>query len=303
MECFGGKEPAVEAELISTLMSILGGLGLKDLTVHINSIGCPNCRPKYHEALKAYLGDRIQEMCPTCQSRFEKNPLRILDCKEEKCKKIVQGAPVILDCLCDECREHFEQLQSLLAAMNIPFAVDPHIVRGLDYYTKTVFEIIMQSGREGLALCGGGRYDNLVEQLGGPATPAAGFGIGTERILMELRNQNLLPETPSITDVYVANLGDEMKVPAFQLTQALRKSKVKADCDVAGRSLKAQFKYADKIGARYVVIVGGEEFERDMVKLRDMQTKEEQEIPLEGVAFKISVMMTRAAFNNLLKPV
>ena len=280
MECFGGKEPTVEAELISTLFGFLTGLGLKNLCVHINSIGCPECRPVYHQKLKDYLGERIHEMCPTCQERFQKNPLRILDCKEEKCKAIVKDAPVILDCLCGECKEHFSQLQALLTARNIPFEIDSHIVRGLDYYTKTVFEIIMQAGREGLALCGGGRYDGLVEQLGGPATPAAGFGIGAERILMELKNQNLLPEMPTTTDVYVANLGAEMKIPAFTFAQNLRDLGVKADCDLAGRSLKAQFKYADKIGARYVVLVGGEEYERGTVKLRDMQTKEEKELPI-----------------------
>ena len=287
MECFGGKEPTVEAELISTLLGFLTRLGLKNLSVHLNSIGCPNCRPVYHQKLKEYLGERIHDMCPTCQSRFEKNPLRILDCKEEKCKAIVKDAPVILDCLCDECKEHFEQLQALLNARNIPFAIDSHIVRGLDYYTKTVFEIIMQAGREGLALCGGGRYDGLVEQLGGPATPAAGFGIGAERILMELKNQNLLPDMPSTTDVYVANLGADMKIPAFTFAQSLRDLGVKADSDLAGRSLKAQFKFADKIGAKYVVLVGGDEYERGTVKLRDMQTKEEKELPLETAAEEI----------------
>ena len=287
MECFGGKEPTVEAELISTLFGFLTDLGLKNLCVHINSIGCPECRPKYHQTLKDYLGERIHEMCPTCQERFQKNPLRILDCKEEKCKAIVKDAPVILDCLCDECKEHFEQLQALLTARNIPFAIDSHIVRGLDYYTKTVFEIIMQAGREGLALCGGGRYDGLVEQLGGPATPAAGFGIGTERILMELKNQGLLPDMPTTTDVYVANLGADMKIPAFTFAQRLRDLGVKADCDLAGRSLKAQFKFADKIGARYVALVGGDEYERGVVKLRDMQTKEEKELPVETAAEEI----------------
>lgn len=288
MECFGGKEPTVEAELISTLFGFLTGLGLKNLCVHINSIGCPECRPKYHQALKEYLGERIHQMCPTCQERFQKNPLRILDCKEEKCKAIVKDAPVILDCLCDECKEHFEQLQALLNARNIPFAIDSHIVRGLDYYTKTVFEIIMQAGREGLALCGGGRYDGLVEQLGGPATPAAGFGIGAERILMELKNQNLLPDMPSTTDVYVANLGADMKIPAFTFCQALRDLGVKADSDLAGRSLKAQFKFADKIGARYVALVGGEEYERGVIKLRDMKTKEEEELPIDTAAIRIA---------------
>ncbi|MBQ9264637.1 MAG: histidine--tRNA ligase [Clostridia bacterium] len=287
MECFGSKEPTVEAELISTLMGLLKGLGLKNLSVHMNSIGCPTCRPKYHEALKGYLGDRIHDMCETCQARFEKNPLRILDCKEEKCKAIVKDAPVILDCLCDECKDHFAQLQSLLKARDIPFSVDPHIVRGLDYYTKTVFEIIMQSGREGLALCGGGRYDGLVEQLGGPATPAAGFGIGAERILMELKNQGLLPPAPPTTQVYVANLGTEMKVPAFTFTQSLRDNNIKADCDLNGRSLKAQFKYADKIGAQYVALIGGEEYERGVIKLRDMGTKEETELPIDSAPTKI----------------
>ena len=291
MECFGGKEPTVEAELISTLMGMLTSLGLKNLSVHINSIGCPNCRPKYHAALKQYLGDNIHCMCATCRERFEKNPLRILDCKEEKCRDIVKDAPVILDCLCDECREHFNQLQALLTAQKIPFEIDPHIVRGLDYYTKTVFEIIMQSGREGLALCGGGRYDGLVEQLGGPATPAAGFGIGAERILIELRNQNLLPPEPSTTDVYVANLGADMKIPAFGFAQALRALNVKADSDLNGRSLKAQFKYADKIGARYVALVGGDEYARGVIKLRDMATKEEKELPVDTAAQAVADML------------
>lgn len=288
MECFGGKEPTVEAELINALMTLLTDLGLQGLSVHINSIGCPECRPRYHQKLKEYLGDRIHEMCGTCQERFEKNPLRILDCKEEKCKEIVRDAPAILDCLCEECREHFEKLQALLTAQGIPFSIDSHIVRGLDYYTKTVFEIIMQSGREGLALCGGGRYDGLVAELGGPDTPAAGFGIGTERILMELKNAGKVPTPPSVADVYVANLGADRIVPAFTFTQALRAQGLKADCDLAGRSLKAQFKFADKLGARYVVLVGGEEYERGVVKLRDMGTKEETEYSLADAAEAIA---------------
>lgn len=284
MECFGGKEPTVEAELINALMTLLTDLGLENLSVHLNSIGCPTCRPLYHQKLKEYLGDRIHDMCETCQERFEKNPLRILDCKEEKCKDIVRDAPAIVDCLCDECRDHFERLQALLTAQGIPFSVDPHIVRGLDYYTKTVFEIIMQSGREGLALCGGGRYDGLVAELGGPETPAAGFGIGTERILMELKNAGKTPDAPAVTEIYVANLGAEMAAPAFVFTQALRALGVKADCDMAGRSLKAQFKFADKIGARYVALLGGDEYARGVIKLRDMATKEETEYPLDCAA-------------------
>lgn len=291
MECFGGREPSVEAELINALMTLLTDLGLKNLSVHINSIGCPTCRPIYHQKLREYLGDRLSELCPTCRERFEKNPLRILDCKEEKCKAIVKDAPSILDCLCDECADHFSRLQALLSAQGTPFSIDPHIVRGLDYYTKTVFEIIMQSGREGLALCGGGRYDGLVEELGGPATPAAGFGIGAERILMELKNQGLTPAAPTVTDVYVANLGADMAAPAFTLTQALRARGIKADSDLAGRSLKAQFKFADKLGARLVVIAGGDEYARGTVRVRDMHTKEEKEIPLENAAENIAALL------------
>ncbi|MBQ8082183.1 MAG: histidine--tRNA ligase [Clostridia bacterium] len=280
MECFGGKEPTVEAELINLLMTLLGELGMENLSVHINSIGCKNCRPRYHEALRAYLGDRLGDMCADCQARFEKNPLRILDCKQEKCKAIVSGAPSILDCLCEDCRAHFERLQALLAAQKIPFAVDPTIVRGLDYYTRTVFEVIMQTGREGLALCGGGRYDNLIEELGGPDTPAAGFGLGLERILIELGNRGLLPEEPSVSDVYVANIGADRQTEAFAFTQALRAAGVKAEGDLCGRSLKAQFKYADKLGAKFIALVGGEELERGVVKLRDLKTREETELPL-----------------------
>ncbi len=291
MECFGGKEPTVEAELINLLMTLLREVGLQNLSVHINSIGCPECRPKYHAALREYLGNRIHDMCETCRERFEKNPLRILDCKEEKCKETVKDAPSILDYLCDDCKAHFEKLQALLAAQHIPFTVDPRIVRGLDYYTKTVFEIIMQSGREGLALCGGGRYDGLVAQLGGPDTPAAGFGIGLERILMEIKNAGAEPEAPSISDVYVASLGSEMIAPAFTFTQTLRALGVKADCDLCGRSLKAQFKYADKIGAKYVCILGGDEYARGNAKIRDMCTKEEKEISLEAVGQTLADML------------
>ncbi len=291
MECFGGKEPTVEAELIGTLMRLLSGLGLKNLSVHINSIGCPKCRPAYHARLKEFLGSRLSDLCPTCRERFERNPLRALDCKVESCKALVKDAPSMLDMLCDECAGHFALLQTLLTAQGVPFKVDSRIVRGLDYYTKTVFEIIMQSGREGLALCGGGRYDGLVEELGGPATPAAGFGIGIERILMELRNAGALADAPSVCDVYIANIGDDARVPAFTFAQRLRALSVKADCDHAARSLKSQFKLADKLGARYVCVMGGDELARGAVKLRDMQTKEERELPLDGAADAIQAML------------
>ena len=291
MECFGGKSPAVEAELISTLLGALSDLGLKGLSVNINSIGCPNCRPKYHAALKDYLGGHLGELCEDCRERFDRNPLRVLDCKVPTCKELVKDAPSTIDMLCDECREHFETLQKLLTARGIPFKVDTHIVRGLDYYTKTVFEIMVSRGREGLALCGGGRYDGMVEQLGGPATPAAGFGIGVERIIMELENQGVtLPQAP-LCDVYVANLGEEAREAAFLLCQKLRDIGVKAEEDVCGRSLKAQFKYADKIAARYIALVGGDELARGVVKVRDLSTREEGEVPLDDAAIQIAAML------------
>ncbi len=278
MECFGAKEPSAEAELIVLLLGLLKDLGMDNLNVHINSIGCPKCRPVYHQVLINYLSAYKEQLCPTCRERLERNPLRVLDCKEESCKRIVQDAPVMLEHLCDECGGHFATLQELLNAAKVPFEIDTHIVRGLDYYTKTVFEVIMQSGREGLALCGGGRYDGLVEQLGGPELCGVGFGIGTERILMELGNRGILPEKPAAMDVYVANIAQEDKTDAFILVQALRAKGLKADCDHAGRSLKAQFKYANKLGVPYLVMVGGEEKERGHVKLRNMLTKEEKEM-------------------------
>lgn len=288
MECFGAKAPTAEAELMTVLYGLLSDLGLKNLVMHINSIGCPSCRPTYHAALRAYLGERIQEMCCNCRERFERNPLRVLDCKEEKCREIVKDAPVMVDMLCEECGAHFDSLKALLTAEGIPFEVDSHIVRGLDYYTKTVFEVVMQSGREGLALCGGGRYDGLVEQLGGPACPAVGFGIGTERILLELNHQNLLPAPPTVCDVYVAPLSDDMRVPAFTLMNALRREGIKADTDHAGRSLKAQFKFADKCACRLIVIVGGDEWARGTVRVRDLTTREESEIAVDQAAESIA---------------
>ena len=288
MECFGGAEPSVEAELIHLLMTLLRSLGLDGLKVHINSIGCKTCRPRFGQALREYLGDRLGDMCEDCRARFDKNPLRILDCKQEKCKAIVKNAPSILDSLCDDCKAHFAKLQALLSAQGIPFAIDPTIVRGLDYYTRTVFEVIMQTGREGLALCGGGRYDNLIEELGGPDTPAAGFGLGLERILLELKNRGLEPPAPAMTEVYVANIGEDRRTDAFVFAQRLRALGVRTEQDLCGRSLKAQFKYADKLGAAFIALVGGEEFERGTVKVRNLSTREETELPLEQAAGEIA---------------
>lgn len=184
LECFGARDASADAELILLAYRLLSGLGVKNLSVNINSIGCPNCRPKYHATLKSFLSGRIGEMCSTCQTRFDRNPLRVLDCKEKHCQELVADAPSMLDLLCDDCKAHFAQLQSYLDAAHIPYQIDPRIVRGLDYYTKTVFELITKTENGNLTVCGGGRYDNLVEELGGPSLHAVGFGMGIERVLM-----------------------------------------------------------------------------------------------------------------------
>lgn len=293
MECFGVKGPTADAEVILCVLRILERLGLEDLQVHINSIGCPVCRPAYHAALRDYLGARLADLCPQCQERFERNPLRVLDCKERGCQVVAAGAPSILTHLCEECDTHFQGLQALLNARGLCIKIDPHIVRGLDYYTKTVFEIIMQSPRGPIALCGGGRYDGLVREIGGPDMPGVGFGIGTERILLELGNQGITPEAPNVSEVFVASLGEEGRLPAFELGMSLRREGFSADFDHMERSLKAQFRYADKQGVRVMVIVGGEELSRGMVIIKNMDSGEEIEAPLGQAASVIKQQLTK----------
>ncbi len=291
MECFGAKEPSADAELISTLLRLLAELGLDDLTVNINSIGCPKCRPVYHQKLREYLAGRMDQLCDNCRERFDRNPLRVLDCKEPGCKRVVKGAPIILDSLCEECADHFEGLKRLLDAAHVSYQVDPFIVRGLDYYTKTVFEIIMHGQREGLALCGGGRYDGLVEQLDGPALPAVGFGLGIERVLLELETRGIAMPEPAQYQVFAANIAPQDFEDAFRLVLALRDAGIRADCDHTGRNLRAQFKYANKLGIRVMAIVGGEEKERGNVRLRDMQSGQESEIPAQDARDNIEKML------------
>ncbi len=291
LECFGAPSPSVDAEIIALAFGMLEGLGVTNLSVNINSIGCPKCRPAYHAKLKEFLGERLANLCKTCQDRFERNPLRALDCKEESCQALVKDAPNMLDMLCDECAGHFAKLQNYLSAANIPYAVDSRIVRGLDYYTKTVFELITKTPQGNLTVCGGGRYDRLVEELGGPQMPGVGFGMGLERILMLLDSQGIELNQPRQLDVYVASLGDEARIPAFTLVQSLRKAGVKADCDHMGKSLKAQFKYADKVNAPLIAILGGDELQKGVVKVRNMSTREETEIPVDGAAGAIAGML------------
>lgn len=291
LECFGAKDASADAEIIATLLHMLEEMGLDDLTVNINSIGCPVCRPFYHERLKDYLSENVQHLCGNCKERFDRNPLRVLDCKVDSCKALVKDAPVILDSLCEECDTHFEQLKKLLSIAKVSYQINPHIVRGLDYYTKTVFEIIMHGQREGLALCGGGRYDGLVEQLEGPPLCGVGFGIGIERIIMELDNKGIdLPE-PELFEIFVANIEKDAFDKAFELTLSLREAGFRTDCDHVGRNLRAQFKYANKLKVATLVIVGGEELERGNVKLRDMQSGNETELAIAHATELITQML------------
>ena len=282
VEMAGSASPAADAEVISLAKQILDQVGVENIELHINSIGCPVCRKKYHEALKAYFAPHREELCETCQERLEKNPMRLLDCKSPICKEIGKDAPEILDYLCEDCSTHFAQLKKNLDLLDISYSVDPRIVRGLDYYTKTVFEFVTTSiGAQG-TVCGGGRYDGLIEQLGGPSTPALGFGMGLERLLLVLRNQGVTLGEPKRVDVYFAPMGDAAADKALQLTAMLRREGISAQTDVMGRSLRAQMKYADKIGARFTVVIGDNELAENQAKLKNMQSGEQISVPLDA---------------------
>ena len=282
IEVFGAKDASCDAEGIRLALDVLEASGIQGLKVAINSIGCPGCRAAYQEKLKEFLRPKLPKLCDTCRDRFERNPLRILDCKVPSCQAELKDAPEMLDHLDDDCRAHFEALQKSLSALGVEFSIDPRIVRGLDYYTRTVFEGITETENGPLTVCGGGRYDGLVKQLGGPELPGFGFGMGVERVLMVQDMMGAaLPEQP-VVDVFLATLGDA-RAEAMRLTRALRLSGVRADMDHAARSLKAQFKYADKLGAPCLIIVGGDELARGAVKLRDMALSQEAEIPLSGI--------------------
>lgn len=255
VEMFGTAEPAADAQVIAMAMSIFNRLGLADdIEVSINSIGCPTCRAEYRKALRAYFEGYKDQLCETCNSRLERNPMRILDCKSPVCGEIAKGAPKITDYLCDDCRAHFEKVQTLLKSIDIPFSIDPGLVRGLDYYTRTVFEF--PSKRFGFALGGGGRYDGLVEEVGGKPTPALGFGLGLDRILMAMNEMGADFGNDAKCEVYIASLGEAAQMKAFQLAEKMHSCGIAADCDLCARGLKAQMKYADKIGAQYSIVLG-----------------------------------------------
>lgn len=281
VECFGSASPLADAEIIALAKSLFDTLGVKDLSLEINSIGCPTCRAEYHKALKKYFSSRKDELCDTCKSRLDRNPMRILDCKSPICHEIAEGAPVVIDYLCDECKEHFENVQKYLKAQNIEYTINPQIVRGLDYYTKTVFEFVSNSiGAQG-TVCGGGRYDGLVEELGGQHTPSLGFAMGIERLMLLMEAQGCeFPEAEK-PDLFIVALGEKAALKAVEIAKDMREEGFSALLDLNQRSVRAQMKYADKLGAKFNVVIGDNEVEAKTAKLKNMQTGEETEINLD----------------------
>ncbi len=272
VEFFGASAPEADAELILLVDSFLRELGISSLSLKLNSIGCKHCRPKYNEALRDYFRPHLSELCETCRSRFEKNPLRMLDCKEEGCRQIAAGAPRILDYLCDDCASHFESLKAMLTENGVSYEIDPNIVRGLDYYSKTVFEFVSTAiGAQG-TVCGGGRYDTLIENLGGSPTPAVGFAVGIERLILLMQNTGVpFGEEPTVT-VYLAGMDEPSRKKAFAIAQELRRNGISVEIDLMGRSIKAQFKYAGKTGAKYVAVIGSNELENGVMSVKNMST-------------------------------
>lgn len=281
LECYGTQSPAADAELICAAQSIFDRLGIKQLRLEINSIGCPTCRAEYHKALKEYFYGYKDELCETCNSRLEKNPMRILDCKSPVCSKIAQGAPKITDYLCNECKKHFASVQKYLDAAGVEYTVNPTIVRGLDYYTKTVFEFVTDFiGAQG-TVCGGGRYDGLIEELGGKHLPSLGFAMGIERLLMLMDKQGIEIPKPSTCDLYVAVMGESASLKSFEIIKAVRSCGLIAETDIVGRGLRAQMKYADKIGAKFSMVLGDNEIEQGKAVIKNMSSGEQTEIVLD----------------------
>lgn len=280
IECFGTQSPLADAEIISLAKSIFDELGVTDLSLEINSIGCPECRAEYHKALKEYFSAKKDELCDTCRERLERNPMRILDCKSPVCSEISKNAPVVIDYLCNDCKEHFEAVKKYLNTAGIEYTVNPQIVRGLDYYTKTVFEFVSNSiGAQG-TVCGGGRYDGLIEELGGQKTPSLGFGMGLERLMLLLEAQGCeFPESEK-TDLFIVALGDKATLKAIEIAKDMRAEGFSCQYDLNGRGLRAQMKYADKLGAKFTIVLGDNEIDEGIAKLKNMTSGEETEIAL-----------------------
>lgn len=284
VEMYGAADPAADAEVITLADLFLKKLGLKQVRLELNSIGCKSCRAKYNEALKEYFRPHLAEMCPDCNARFEKNPMRIIDCKEEGCRKFTANAPRMLDYLCDECKAHFEAVKKLLTRAGVSYEINPSIVRGLDYYSRTVFEFVTSAAGAQGTVCGGGRYDSLIEQMGEKSVPAVGFAAGMERLLMVMEAEGALMPEPAGTVCYLAGMDGASREKAFELATMLRTKGISCECDLMGRSVKAQFKYADKSGAKYVAVIGGSELEEGAVNVKNMATSSSEKVAFADLA-------------------
>lgn len=288
VETFGSSDMMADAEIISLAQEFLKEMGITDISLRINSVGCPVCRKEHRKALREFLEPKYGELCDTCKERYDKNPMRILDCKSPVCRELVQGAPVMLDYLCDDCRKAFEDLKRNLDSLGVKYEVDPGIVRGLDYYTKTAFEFVTTAiGAQG-TVCGGGRYDHLVEEVGGPETPGVGFGLGKERLLLTMEACGAeIPEEDS-ADVFIAVMGDEARSAGLGLMKRMRQAGIRVQMDVMGRNIKNQFKFANRIGAAKTIVIGADELARNSFAIKDMESGEQTEVPMEEIINEIN---------------
>jgi len=303
VECIGAAAPNADAEVISLARQLLSSIGVEKISLEINSIGCPECRKQYHAALKEYFKQHTDTLCETCNDRLDRNPMRILDCKSPICSEIAAKAPVVLDYLCDDCKEHFEGVKQHLDKAGIKYSVNPHIVRGLDYYTRTVFEFVSGDIGAQSTVCGGGRYDGLISQMGGPQTPALGFAMGLERLMLVLQSQQTeLPAEPRC-DIYFAPMGENAKLKATELCSVLRDEGFCVLTDICGRGLKAQMKYADKIGARFTAVIGDNEIETGNIKLKNMKTGELTDVDLNNITDAVYSVVLSASVEDLTEAI
>ncbi|MDO4542548.1 MAG: histidine--tRNA ligase [Bacillota bacterium] len=291
LEAFGSDDPALDSEVISFALAFYSKLGLNGLSVRLNSVGCPTCRREHKEKLQEFLRPSLDKLCSDCQSRFEKNPLRIFDCKNEKCQELIVGAPTILDCLCSECSRHFARVKEYLTAAGVPYHVDPGLVRGLDYYTKTAFEILLEDIGAQSAICGGGRYDGLIKEIGGNDTCGVGFALGMERAALEAQSVDLPVENKC--DVFLASMGDKAKAALFPKARELRDKGIKTEMDFGGKSLKSQLKSADRLKVKYAIILGENELAAGEAILRDMSNAEQINIKLDAITDEVCRRMKR----------
>lgn len=283
IEIFGTPNMLADADVICLGNDFLKEMGITEVELRINSVGCPECRKKHREALRKFLEPKYDQLCNTCQDRYERNPMRILDCKSEICQELVKDAPMMIDYLCDDCQNAFDDIQNNLTAMGIKFIIDPKIVRGLDYYTKTAFEFVTTKiGAQG-TVCGGGRYDHLIEEIGGPPIPGVGFGLGIERLLMLMEANGVEIPKPEPLKAFIAVMGEEAKIFGLKLLRDLRKKGVKAEMDTLSRNIKGQFKYADRLNAQYTVVIGENELAEGIVSIKEMAKSEQRQVKLDNL--------------------